>query len=160
MKMNHRFINPHVVVVLAAFHLSASPSLGFALGASPPSPALAVLTPRGAISLSGVASRYSLLSTRKTRPSGNLLTIRGGASNDAGDDSEDDIMSDANNFVGADEGQDDAVVAESRPVPQKRRRRLPGGLYDVDTVHVESNGTKHQHDEQQIDLPEALHPVG
>ena len=135
MKMHHRFINAHAVVVLAAFRLSASPSLGFALGASPPSPALAVLPPRGAVahsksasatrsvgshvamSLSGVAtaSRYSLLSTRKTRPAGNLLTIRGGASGDDGDDSEGAIMSDADE-VDADEGQDDAVLAVNAEV--------------------------------------------
>lgn len=113
MKMKHRFINAHAVVVLAAFHLSASPSLGFALGATPPSPALAVLPPLGGavarrrsatrshvISLSGVASRYtySLLSTRKTRPGEILLTIRGGASSDDGNDSESD-MSDAGEAV-------------------------------------------------------------
>lgn len=129
MKMNRRFINSHAVVVLAAFHLSTSPSLGFALGASflsgaPRGLACATITGRSAkcsggshvISLSSAASRYSLLSTRKTRPGENLLTIRGGASSDDdGDDSEGGIMSDADE-VNADEGQDDAVAVNAEVV--------------------------------------------
>ena len=126
MKTNRRFINAHAVVVLAALHLSASPSLAFALGASP---SLAVLPAKcSSSSASGgsqviaigryqrrVASRYSASSTKPTRPGENLLTIRGGSFSDDEDNSEGEIMNDGDE-ADANEEDDEAVAVNAEVV--------------------------------------------
>ena len=97
-KMSRRrcSFNAHAVAVLAALHLSPSPSLGFALGAFPAIMAVSPLPPHPRNT--AAAHEYSsyvaapggqrrLMASRSTR-SGNILTIRGGALGDDNGDSE------------------------------------------------------------------------
>ena len=105
--------NAHAVAVLAALHLSPSPSLGFAF------PAMAVSPlpphPRNTAAYMYVATpgQRRLMASRSTR-SGNILTIRGGALSDDNGDPEGGALIDTGDASGdsADEGEVVSVNAE------------------------------------------------